>query len=141
MISIKWVSIALPFIEDYISSTVNNEDELFNLNKIFTKYINYLEINANKTITNAYPAEINNHNIIEFKDYWYDYNQNYSYTNIFISKHARENQDFFYLSKKNWDLVKSYFGCKNEILRKKNSENNLIDAHLVKVKFKKINFY
>lgn len=82
----------------------------------------------------AFPGNINNHDILEYKDFWYDYDIEHRNTNVFLSKTARENQDFFYVSKEDWELVKSFFGCYNEIPRFSLKDNsNFIDTNLIKV--------
>ena len=139
LISTKWVSSALPFIEEYIYQNKNlEEDDFFNPEEIIKKYS--LMMNKSEKIQEiqsiAYPWEINNDNIIRYKDYWYDYDDNFSHTNIFLSEKSTENQDFFYLTKKNWEIVKNIFGCLNEIKRFNLKESNIIDIRLKKVKNK-----
>ena len=132
-----WVNLALPFLEEYIRKT-NREDELFNLNKIYSNFLTIIsEAKKKENIkisSIAYPGNINNHDILQYKDFWYDYDPEYRHTNVFLSRLARENQDFFYVSKEDWELLKGVFGCFNEIPRFSLKDNsNLIDTNLIKV--------
>lgn len=142
LISVSWVNLALPFLEEYMKKSMREED-LFNLNKIYSNFL-YLISSKNrngkeniKINTITYPGYINNHDILEYKDFWYDYDPEYRQTNVFLSKKARENQDFFYVSKEDWELLKTHFNCYNEIPRFSLKDNtNLIDTHLIRVNFK-----
>ena len=126
---------AIPFIEEFINEdTQIKEDEFFNVSKIFNKCLAIYENTKIKNTNFCYPFKINNLDIIESKDFWYDYDKEYLHTNVFLSKNARENQNFFYLSKKNWMLLVSIFGSVNEIPRYTLTDNsNQIDANLIKV--------
>jgi len=132
-----WVNLALPFLEEYMKKT-NREDELFNLNKIYSNFLTMsgaLKKKENIKVTSiAFPGNINNHDIMQHKDFWYDYHPEYTHTNVFLSNTARENQDFFYVSKEDWELLKSLFGCYTEIERFSLKDNtNFIDTNLIKV--------
>jgi len=127
---------AIPFLEELIKKT-SREDELFTLNKIYSNFVNFYS-NKKKDSTKinliSYPGQINNHDILEYKDFWYDHDSDYKHTNVYLTKNARENQDFFYLSKEDWELTKSYFGCYNEVPRYSLKDNaNFIDTNLIKV--------
>lgn len=140
LISTQWVKSALPFIEEYLHPNKNlEEDNFFNPEEILKKYT--LMMNKSDKIQEiqsiAYPGEINNDDIIKYKDFWYDYDVNFSHTNIFLSENSIENQDYFYFTKKNWEIVKNIFGCVNEIKRFRLKESNIIDSRLKKVKYKK----
>jgi len=137
LISVMWVNLALPFLEEYSRNT-NREDELFNLNKIYSNFLTLISDEKKKENTKlnsiAYPGNINNQDILELKDFWYDYDTEYSNSNVFLSKTARENQDFFYISKEDWELIKGIFGCYNEIPRYSLRDNsNFIDTNLIRV--------
>lgn len=136
LISVKWVKLALPFLEEVsnTSSTIKL-DELFSLNKIFSKFLQILEKqNSTKIITPAFPGSINNHDIVEYKDFWYDYDENHAHTNIYKAENARENQDFFYINNEEWEVIKGIFGCSLEIPRYSlKSTPSMIDANLSKV--------
>lgn len=132
-----WVNLALPFLEEFMRKT-NREDELFNLNKIYTNFLTIISEPKKKENIKinsiAYPGNINNYDIIQHKDFWFDYDSEYRHTNVFLSNTARENQDFFYVSKEDWELLKSLFGCYNEIPRFSLKDNsNFIDTNLIKV--------
>lgn len=142
-----WVNLALPFIEEFIKKT-GREDELFSINKIYSNFLSFFSDKKKKENTKittiSYPGPINNQDILEYKDFWYDYDAEYNHTNIYLSKTARENQDFFYVSKEDWDLLKNYFTCYNEIPRFTLKDNsNFIDTNLIKVNISilKIFFY
>ena len=74
LISVMWINLALPFLEEFIKNT-NKADELFNLNKIYVNFVNGLleKKKENVKINDiAYPGYINNHEILEYKcsNYW-----------------------------------------------------------------------
>ena len=135
LISANWVNLAIPFIEEFVNEDSQiKEDEFFNVSKIFNKCLVIFEKSKIKNGNFVFPFKINNHDIIEYKDFWYDFDSENKPSNVFLSKSARENQDFFYLAKKDWMLLKSIFGCVNEIPRYSSIENpNKIDTNLIKV--------
>lgn len=137
LISANWVTMALPFIEEFINENTRiSEDDFFNISKIFNKSIALYDKSKIKYVSSNFnfPNQINNLDIIDQKDFWYDFNEEYKYQNTFLSKHARENQNFFYLSKKNWELVKSIFGSVNEVIRYTKKDNpSQIEINLIKV--------
>jgi hypothetical protein len=140
LISAIWVQLAIPFIEEFINeNTQIKEEEFFNTSKIFNKCIAVFDNNNNTKIKSAnfvYPNKINNVDIIEFKDFWYDFQEEYRDSNVFLSRNAKENQNYFYLNKKNWKLLVSIFGCINEIPRFSYINNiNKIDTNLIKVRY------
>jgi hypothetical protein len=139
LISANWVTLALPFIEEFINeNTKISEDDFFNVSKIFNKSIALYDLNKFKNIKPTcfnYPNKINNHDIIDQKDFWFDFHEDYSHTNIYLKKDARENQNFFYLSRKNWELIDSIFGSVNKIKRFSRKDNpSQIDVNLIRVK-------
>jgi hypothetical protein len=139
LISATWVQLAIPFIEEFINeNTQIREEEFFNTSKIFNKCIAIFDSNSNTKIKSSnfvYPNKVNNHDIIEYKDFWYDFEKDYCDSNVFLSRNAKENQNFFYINKKNWKLLVSIFGCINEVPRFSLMDNtNKIDTNLIKVK-------
>lgn len=136
IISSNWVSFAIPFIEEFTNENTDiNEDEFFNLNKIFNKCMALYEKKKINNSNYAYPFRINNTDIIEYKDYWHDYDKSSRNTNVFLMKNARENENYFFLSKKNWSLLENIFGCVNEIPRYSlKEETDKIENNLLKVR-------
>lgn len=137
VISANWVALAIPFIEEFINEeTQIKEDEFFNISKIFNKCLSAFENTKIKSSNFVFPYKVNNHDIIQHKDFWYDFSEEHRPSNIFLSKNARENQNYFFVNKKNWEQIEYLFGCVNEIPRYSIPENpNQIDANLIKVKF------
>lgn len=137
LISATWVQLALPFIEEFVNeNTQIKEEEFFQVSKIFNKCLAIYDT-SNTKIKNSnfvYPYKINNHDILEHKDIWYDYDEEYKPSNVLLARGAKENQNFFYLSKKHWTNLSSIFGCVNQIPRFSMADNsNQIDTNLIKV--------
>ena len=84
------------------------------------------ENNVNKNYS-PFPGPINNYNITDFKDIWYD-NINFD-ENDFLKNDLKLNEDYCLIDKNDWDLLNSYFNSTNALLRK---ANNL---DLTKIKF------
>jgi len=101
----------------------------FDLDLVYNNYFN-IKDNSEKQIKftyNIYQGPINNFCITSFKDHWEDYNN--LDENDFIKKNLILNEDYFLVNNKDWDFLKSFFDCTNEIRRKKNN------LDLVKIKY------
>ena len=129
------------FLEDYLISEDTKIQDLyfdkaFDFAYFFNSYFDndfiieiYNKKNVNmKTIKfTAFPGPINNYYISSFKDYWND-NMNAD-ENYYIKKDLKLNEDYCLINQKVWNILNTYFGSTNEILRK----NNNID--LIQLKF------
>ena len=129
----SWIIKAKFFIENYIKAKeqkINKfYEESFDPNFIYNSYFNENDTQKKQSpkVFYAFPGPVNNFEITSFKDYWYDPNN--LDENDMMKKGMKLNEDYFLVNKKDWKIIKSYFGYTNEIKRK----NNNID--LAQLKF------
>ena len=137
-----WILKAKIFIENYIKvreQKINNfYDESFDPEYMYDSYFNENNEKDKKNTKNtknvkiskvfsAFPGPVNNFGITSFKDYWIDFfNLD---ENDFIKKGMKLNENYLLIHKKDWKLIKSFFGATNEIKRKKDN------LDLVQLKF------
>ena len=129
LISSSWFNKASSFIDEVTNKySLRTKDDLFDLNKFFSKYL-LLEKDSrkiNKTY-GIYPGPINNFHLLNSKDYWYDPCEINSYLNSELTKTITQKQDFFILEKEEWELVKEIFNCQYEIKRYRSVKTNQIE--------------
>ena len=121
----KWVFKSKLFIDTFIEARKEKLQKLllfdsFNENKVYEAYVQNEDNNI--TLKNYYgivfPGPINNYQILDIRDYWYDpINLE---ENIILKKGLILNEDYFLLDENEWNLLKDIFGATDEIKRKKN---------------------
>ena len=142
MISTLWLTFFLSFLKEELN------EKSFDLNKVCL--LNFCDDKNekfnNKKYLGKFPGPINNYNLLDFKNFWFDPDMDYHHTNFFLKHNAKENTNFHAVSFDTFDKLQSFFGCNYPIQR--NSvvieENVSIDIYLKRVKFKLIlvqNFY
>jgi ubiquitin C-terminal hydrolase len=92
-----------------------------------------------KKYSGNYPGSINNIDIIQFKDFWYDPLPSEKYTNIFLNPIKNEEEHFVCLSSDIYDKIKSIFSICDiiEVERKihiQEDNNRFYDVHLERIK-------
>jgi hypothetical protein len=142
LISGVWVSNLVTFVEKFekYSKTekfLDHIDKVFNRNYILNLYFS-VDGNYEYSHYGIYPCEVNNFNIMDFKDSWIDPHPDEQHSNIYLKKGIKEGEDFFYVNQKEWNLINETFGCNYEIYRKTAniSYDRLIEVYLKKVKKK-----
>lgn len=152
LISTLWVKNLINFLNKLFSikdkdlnngnTHSNNFDRMFDRNKILRQYFSEKEEESNEYINyGLYPGPINNFHIADFKDCLIDIEESEKYTNTYIRKGIKEDEDFFYISEKEWNLMKEIFDYNYEIERHTATINNnlLIEVNLKKMKILLIN--
>jgi ubiquitin C-terminal hydrolase len=129
IISNNWVhnmAIFLSRKEQYL----NDEAAQYSVDKYFDRrsvlLLNFSEnTDEVKKYQGCYPGPINNINLVQIKDYWFDPETKESYTNVYLKPTMKENMDFVYFNSNQYLKIKSYFKiiCPNyfEIERKINT--------------------
>lgn len=119
LISCNWCNKAVAFIDEITNKySMRNVEDLFEINKFITKFVIFE--NDSRKINNTfgiYPGPINNFCLLSSKDHWYDYDEEHAYSNVFLSKKIIQSQDYYILSKEQWDLVNKLFDNMYEIKR------------------------
>lgn len=122
LISCTWCNKALAFIEECTNKySMRSIGDLFEINKFITKFSIFE--NESRKINNTfgiYPGPINNFGLLKGKNHWIDINnsENGNYFNLYVSNTIKENQDFYILTKDQWNLVNDIFGNIYEIRRR-----------------------
>ena len=117
LINKKWVEKAKKFLLQYQSNTNNNKIfQFFNIKEIIKNYFNDL----NEENFNIFPGPINNYNLLDFKDSWYDPDENFIHDNYYLKEDIKINIDFYTIKKKYYDLIVYSFGHTNLITKKNN---------------------
>jgi hypothetical protein len=105
LISINWMKSFLNFFEKFINSETT--EKLFERNKTLLQFF------GEDDNTGYYPGPVNNFDIINFKEFLIDPNEQ----TVFLKKGIKENTDFVYVTEEEWRLIKDIFGYNFEIER------------------------
>ena len=152
MINKIWLLNCKKFLDNYFLAKENNTlqdffEEAFSNENILSILLSSQKIEnpiKNKNYF-PYPGPINNFPLTDYKDILYDSID--SNENLLTKKNLKENNDFFWIEFKEWNLLIKSFEFSNEIKKKKNEMNNMIqikviifDYRLRKYKDESINF-
>lgn len=136
LISLLWCKKAFGFLDEitYNKSTCNMND-LFEIKKFFKKFSIFNNTSKiQDDIYHTYPGPVNNFDLINFKDFWFDNNnKNYLYSNTFLSKKILEYKDYLLLNKYEWDLIIETFGYLYEIKRFRLNNKSQIEIYPLEV--------
>ncbi len=144
LINKKWVEKAHKFLLSFQSNNNNNNNinNFFNLNEIIKNY--HSDLNENNHY--IFPGPINNFNLLDFKDSWYDPAEDFIHDNYYLKKDIKLNEDFYTIKKKYYDLIVHSFGQTNLITKKINDiylkqiKCIVFDKRMQKEKFDLIKF-
>ena len=132
----------LKFLNDPSLENVN--ESLFNTNNVCLLYFENGEEDeedVRKDVLGSYPGSVNNFLLTTSTDSWEDPEE--PFTNVFLNKESRQNSDYLIIPKGIFDEIKSHFGATQEIERRSNLIEGVlqVDTNLKKVRENKyINF-
>ena len=114
------------------------KEKLFDLNKVCL--INFWDEKTdgyNSRLQGNFPGPINNYNILDFKNFWFDPDIQFQHTNYFLKNNAKEDTDFHVVSLDVFDKLQSFFGCNYSLQRNTCIVNNhvIVDVSLKRVSF------
>ena len=126
LINSIWIFRTKAFLDAFIKA--KNEDTLnevlnfsFNLDGV---YKSYFMKEDNESLKNhngiVFPGPINNYEIIEKNDIWFDPEN--PEENVIIKGDLVLNKDYFFINEDDWNILKNVFGATNEIKRVNNND-------------------
>lgn len=123
LIDSSWYNNAKQFLDIIIKSSYEELESLFDKEKVLDNWFNH---NESK---NIFCGKINNINLIDFINYWFDPEESEQYTNVYLNK---KNSDYILLNELQFQTMKNIFDIeKYQTIQRKRNEINLIDLNII----------
>ena len=122
-----WYDNAKNFIEAVKSGSNEDIESLFEKKSVLQNW--YMNNTQNPSI---FCGKINNCSLIKFKDYWYDPNEDQSYTNVYLNHSIEERTNYLLLNEKKFEFYKNCFEIeKYQTIKRKKDEIHLVDMKIL----------
>lgn len=126
LINKNWIIKAKSFIDSFVGIRKENLENIFmencfNMEMVYDYFmVKFNNETPKNTLGVIFPGQINNHEIMDLNDSWFDPEK--SEENIIIKNNLQLNRDYFSISEEDWLFLKNIFQATNEIKRDKNDE-------------------